>query len=195
MNDDIVKRSIQVAAALDIMAKGIAKNEKAVTVRRDLAGDACMLHLRVADEDMGKILGPKRVTLDAIRVIIGRIGHVQGMSAFTELLEPDPDARPAGYGPKPWNKAWFEAALQKIATLAFYSDAVVSSRSIETTELFQVRLSDDEPEIKGEQDLKDAFEVVFSGIGKTCGRAVHVALVRREVPQKKPEPASAKSEW
>ena len=195
MNDDIVRKSIQIAAALDIMAKGIARNERAVTVRRDLAGDACMLHLRVADEDMGKILGPKRVTLDAIRTVIGRIGHVQGISAFTELLEPDPDVQAIGYKPKPWDKTEFERSLQTIASLAFRETVVVSSRAIETTELFQVRLSDDEPEIMREQDLKDAFETVFSGIGKTCGRAVHVALVRRDVPQKRPEPVGAKIEW
>lgn len=55
---------------LEIIAKNLVDNPNAVTVNQSEDDDAVILELKVADEDMGKVIGKQGRIAKAIRTVV-----------------------------------------------------------------------------------------------------------------------------
>ncbi len=69
------------------IAKAIADNPDKVEVTEVVGERTCVLELRVAPEDLGKIIGRQGRTARAIRTILSAAATKQGKRAVLEILE------------------------------------------------------------------------------------------------------------
>ncbi len=69
------------------IAKAIADNPDKVQVTEVVGERTCVLELRVAPEDLGKIIGRQGRTARAIRTILSAAATKQGKRAVLEILE------------------------------------------------------------------------------------------------------------
>ncbi len=69
------------------IAKAIADHPDQVQVTEVVGERTCVLELRVAPEDLGKIIGRQGRTARAIRTILSAAATKQGKRAVLEILE------------------------------------------------------------------------------------------------------------
>jgi len=69
------------------IAKAIADNPDKVEVTEVVGERTCVIELRVAPEDLGKIIGRQGRTARAIRTILSAAAVKQGKRAVLEILE------------------------------------------------------------------------------------------------------------
>ncbi|BAT71202.1 conserved hypothetical protein [Thermosulfidibacter takaii ABI70S6] len=69
------------------IAKAIADHPDKVQVTEVVGERTCVLELRVAPEDLGKIIGRQGRTARAIRTILSAAATKQGKRAVLEILE------------------------------------------------------------------------------------------------------------
>ena len=68
------------------MAKHLVDNPDAVSVT-DVEGDGTVLELRVAPEDMGKVIGRQGRIAKEIRTIVKSVAQRQGVKVSVEIVD------------------------------------------------------------------------------------------------------------
>lgn len=72
---------------LEYVAKALVDEPDAVEVTEVANGDSVLLQLRVAPDDMGKVIGKRGRTVKAIRSVVRAAGSMQGVSTMVEIVE------------------------------------------------------------------------------------------------------------
>ena len=72
---------------LEHVAKQLVDDPSAVVVTEELDGDFIKLHLQVAESDVGKVIGRKGTTIQAIRSLVQVGGAKAGRRCSVDLIE------------------------------------------------------------------------------------------------------------
>ncbi len=72
---------------IEYMARAIVDNPDAVVVSEEDAGDHLIYHLKVADEDMGRVIGKQGRIANAMRTLLKVAAIRQGARAILEIGE------------------------------------------------------------------------------------------------------------
>ncbi len=72
---------------LEYIARSLVDDPDAVEVTEESTNGAVMLKLRVAQDDMGKVIGRGGRTARAIRAVVRAAGTKDGVSASVEIVE------------------------------------------------------------------------------------------------------------
>jgi len=72
---------------LEFIAKALVDNPDAVTVNEIYDGHTTVLELRVAEEDMGKVIGRQGKIARAIRMIIKAAALKQNRKVIVEIVQ------------------------------------------------------------------------------------------------------------
>jgi predicted RNA-binding protein YlqC (UPF0109 family) len=76
-----------VKEVLEYVARALVDEPDAVEVT-EIEGDGTVaLKLRVAPDDMGKVIGKRGRTIRAIRSVVRAAGSLQGISTMVEIVE------------------------------------------------------------------------------------------------------------
>ena len=78
---------IEVKELLEHIAKSLVDDSDSVSVTEAKGERTTVLELRVAQEDMGKVIGKQGRTAMAIRVILNAAGRKLGKNFLLEILE------------------------------------------------------------------------------------------------------------
>ena len=68
------------------MAKNLVDNPEAVTVT-EIPGDSTVLELRVAPEDMGKVIGRQGRIIKEVRILMKAVAQRKGKKISVEVLD------------------------------------------------------------------------------------------------------------
>jgi len=71
------------------LARSLVDNPDEVTVTRAERDGATVLELRVAEPDVGKVIGRQGRTADALRTLVAVTAHHHGIKATLEIRDPD----------------------------------------------------------------------------------------------------------
>lgn len=168
LNDDMKELNRQaidgtLLTALESMVRNIAMDSEAVKIRIVSEDTLTVLNLSVADCDMGKILGPKRVTLDSIRCVIDRIGSRLGIDAYVELMEPKSVGNPTQ---KQWDANDFEAILQSVLKCSLESEFKIVKETTDCTTVFRIEATSESPK-RSDTAFKVSIQNVFMNIARS----------------------------
>ena len=72
------------------LAKSLVNNPEAVEVTETTGDDGSTLKIRVAKEDLGRIIGKQGVTINAIRSLLQAGSARKGMRCMLEVVESHP---------------------------------------------------------------------------------------------------------
>ncbi|HLG20024.1 MAG TPA: KH domain-containing protein [Bdellovibrionota bacterium] len=72
---------------VEMIAKALVDNSDAVQVEEAQGTYTCVVKLRVAKEDIGKVIGKKGANANAIRTILDAAGGKQNRRYVLEILE------------------------------------------------------------------------------------------------------------
>jgi predicted RNA-binding protein YlqC (UPF0109 family) len=75
------------AAALEFIAKSLADDPDAVSVEIDQRQGKVILSLSVGPEDMGRIIGRRGRTAQAIRALVGAAGARDGVTTSVDIVD------------------------------------------------------------------------------------------------------------
>jgi hypothetical protein len=73
---------------IEYMAKAIVDNPELVEVSEEDAGDHIVYHLKVAEEDMGRVIGKQGRIANAMRTLLKVAAIRRGARAILEIGEP-----------------------------------------------------------------------------------------------------------
>jgi hypothetical protein len=80
---------------VEYLAKALVDNSAPVEVHEAGSGEDAIFRLKVAREDLGKVIGKKGRTAKAFRTLLAAAGAKQNTRVTLEILEPE-GAAPAG---------------------------------------------------------------------------------------------------
>lgn len=69
------------------IVQSLVDQPELVTVEEKSGVNTCLLALRVAENDVGKVIGKQGRNVGAIRVLIGAVSAKQGKQVLLEVLE------------------------------------------------------------------------------------------------------------
>ncbi|HEY5649475.1 MAG TPA: KH domain-containing protein [Nitrospiria bacterium] len=72
---------------IEMIAKALVDNPEAVTVRETDGEKTTIIELRVAQEDLGKVIGKQGRTARSMRTILNAAGTKLGKRSVLEILE------------------------------------------------------------------------------------------------------------
>ncbi len=72
---------------LEYVARALVDEPDAVEVTEIEGDGSVMLKLKVAPDDMGKVIGKRGRTVRAIRSVVRAAGSLQGVSTMVEIVE------------------------------------------------------------------------------------------------------------
>ena len=72
---------------LEYVAKALVDEPDAVEVTEVENEGSVLLQLRVAPDDMGKVIGKRGRTVKAIRSVVRAAGSMEGVSTMVEIVE------------------------------------------------------------------------------------------------------------
>lgn len=72
---------------LEYVARSLVDEPDAVEVTAEETDGSVLLQLRVAPDDMGKVIGKRGRTVKAIRSVVRAAGSRQGLSTMVEIVE------------------------------------------------------------------------------------------------------------
>ncbi len=75
---------------LELMARALVDNPDEVSVSEVGGQQVVIFELRVAQEDLGKVIGKQGRTARAIRTIVSSAGMKHGKRYHLEIIEPSP---------------------------------------------------------------------------------------------------------
>jgi uncharacterized protein len=75
------------AELMEILAKALVDNPEKVVVQELKGRSTSVIELRVAKEDVGKIIGKKGRNADALRIILGAAAAKQGKTYVLEIID------------------------------------------------------------------------------------------------------------
>jgi len=82
-------------AFLEYVVKGLVQRPEAVTIKPVERPGATVYELRLAEEDVGKVIGRQGQTINAIRSLLQAGSAKRGLRCSLEIVEDRP-ARPTG---------------------------------------------------------------------------------------------------
>lgn len=85
--DDSAERATTASAVLAFIAEALADDPSAVTVDVDERQGKVVLSLRVGPGDMGRIIGRRGRTAQAIRVLVGAAGARDGVTTSVDIVD------------------------------------------------------------------------------------------------------------
>jgi predicted RNA-binding protein YlqC (UPF0109 family) len=74
-------------ALIELMAKALVDKPDAVSVRETDGEKTTIIELRVAQEDLGKVIGKQGRTARSMRTILNAVGTKLGKRCVLEILE------------------------------------------------------------------------------------------------------------
>ena len=74
-------------ALIELMAKALVDKPDAVSVRETDGEQTTIIELRVAQEDLGKVIGKQGRTARSMRTILNAVGTKLGKRCMLEILE------------------------------------------------------------------------------------------------------------
>lgn len=75
------------AAVLDYVARSIVDDADSVVVETDIERGRLVLRLRVAPDDMGKVIGRRGRVAQAIRTVVRAIAAAEGVEATVDIVD------------------------------------------------------------------------------------------------------------
>lgn len=75
------------AAVLTYVARALASDPDAVVVQTEQSGESTRLRLFVAPEDMGRVIGRRGRTAQAIRTLVGAAGARDGVHTSVDIVD------------------------------------------------------------------------------------------------------------
>ena len=75
------------AELMEHMAKALVDNPEKVVVEEIKGKNTSVIELRVAKEDVGKVIGKKGRNADALRTILGAAATKQGKTYVLEIID------------------------------------------------------------------------------------------------------------
>ncbi len=72
---------------VEYIAKQLVDQPDQVTIEEELDNDKLLLKLRVAQPDIGKVIGKKGRTAFALRTLVAAVGKKQGKKVTLEVLD------------------------------------------------------------------------------------------------------------
>ncbi len=90
INGDITKLGAEVAAMRDLIeyiAKSLVDRPEDVSVQATEGEKTTIIELRVAQEDLGKVIGKQGRTARAMRILLNAAGTKMGKRCVLEILE------------------------------------------------------------------------------------------------------------
>lgn len=75
------------SAVLEYIARAMADEPDEVTVREEQRRGSTVLHLRVAQRDMGRVIGRRGRTAQAIRTLVGVAGAREGVQTVVDIVD------------------------------------------------------------------------------------------------------------
>jgi hypothetical protein len=81
------ERAITASAALTFIAKSLAEDPNAVSVEVSERHDKVVLSLSVGPNDMGRIIGRRGRTAQAIRALVGAAGARDGVTTSVDIVD------------------------------------------------------------------------------------------------------------
>lgn len=90
MNRDVIQLGTEVAAMRDLIeyiAKSLVDRPEDVSVKETEGEKTTIVELRVAQEDLGKVIGKQGRTARAMRTILNAAGTKIGKRCVLEILE------------------------------------------------------------------------------------------------------------
>ncbi len=85
--DDATERAATATSVLSYIAEAMADDPSAVTVDVDERQGKVILSLRVGPGDMGRIIGRRGRTAQAIRVLVGAAGARDGVTTSVDIVD------------------------------------------------------------------------------------------------------------
>ncbi len=82
-----VERAVTAAAALTFIATSLAEDPSAVSVEVSERHDKVVLSLSVGPNDMGRIIGRRGRTAQAIRALVGAAGARDGVTTSVDIVD------------------------------------------------------------------------------------------------------------
>jgi predicted RNA-binding protein YlqC (UPF0109 family) len=82
-----VERAVTATAALTFIAKSLAEDPSAVSVEVSERYDKVVLSLSVGPNDMGRIIGRRGRTAQAIRALVGAAGARDGVTTSVDIVD------------------------------------------------------------------------------------------------------------
>ena len=84
---DVTARALPATAVLDFIAKSLAEDPSAVSVDVSERHDKVVLSLSVGPDDMGRIIGRRGRTAQAIRALVGAVGARDGITTSVDIVD------------------------------------------------------------------------------------------------------------
>jgi predicted RNA-binding protein YlqC (UPF0109 family) len=81
------ERAVTASAALTFIAKSLAEDPSAVSVEVSERHDKVVLSLSVGPNDMGRIIGRRGRTAQAIRALVGAAGARDGVTTSVDIVD------------------------------------------------------------------------------------------------------------
>jgi hypothetical protein len=81
------ERAVTASAALTFIAKSLAEDPSAVSVEVNERNDKVVLSLSVGPGDMGRIIGRRGRTAQAIRALVGAAGARDGVTTSVDIVD------------------------------------------------------------------------------------------------------------
>ena len=78
---------MEVRELVEIIVKALVDTPEAVQITEIEGSHACIIELKVAPEDVGKVIGKKGVHADAIRRIVNAVGGKKRKRYVLEIIE------------------------------------------------------------------------------------------------------------
>jgi predicted RNA-binding protein YlqC (UPF0109 family) len=72
---------------VEYIAKQLVDQPDQVTIEEELSDDKLLLKLKVAQPDIGKVIGKKGRTAFALRTLVAAVGKKQGKKVTLEVLD------------------------------------------------------------------------------------------------------------
>jgi hypothetical protein len=86
-NSDNAARATTAVAVLEFVAKSLADDPEAVSVDVNDAGSKVVLSLNVGAGDMGRVIGRRGRTAQALRTLVGAAGARDGVTTSVDIVD------------------------------------------------------------------------------------------------------------
>lgn len=170
---------------VEAIVRGLCNDQSKIVISEHALTTSTTIVIQVAQPDHGRVLGSRRVMLDAIRSLAKIAGLNEGLICRVELMEPVPVKRGehSPYVPaEDWDSEGFEAILDCVLKAVFVEQAVWDKSTIAgINTVYEVRIGATDPMVQMLPTLRDHFETIFHAIGKGMHHTVHIDLVAKAI--------------
>jgi predicted RNA-binding protein YlqC (UPF0109 family) len=86
-NDDVATQAVTATAVLEFIATSLADDPSAVSVEVSERQGKVILSLQVSADDMGRVIGRRGRTAQAIRSLVAAAGARDGVNATVDIVD------------------------------------------------------------------------------------------------------------